>query len=277
MSFVMPELPEVETVRRGLDTALAGACIESVLQRRKDLRAAFPRGFAKTLTGRTIRSIERRAKYLLFRLDGNQVMIAHLGMSGRFLINFSKPKYFGKHDHLIIKLSDGRTLIFNDPRRFGLMTLTGADTIRKHALLKHLGPEPLGPGFSAGYLKKKLAGRRAPVKTALMDQELVVGVGNIYASEALFDAGIDPRKPAADAAGKAAALVISIRKVLEAAIASGGSSLRDYKQVSGELGTFQHRFHVYGRDEKPCRKCRTLIRVIRQAGRSTFFCPRCQK
>lgn len=273
----MPELPEVETVRRGLENALHGAVIENVQLRRKDLRTAFPKNFARTLTGRRIRSIERRAKYLLFRLDSDDVMIAHLGMSGRFLISFTRPKKFSKHDHLVMTLEDGRCLIFNDARRFGLMTLTRSKDVEKHPLLKELGPEPFSEEFSAAYLKKKLSTRRSPVKTALMDQHLVVGVGNIYASEALFDAGVDPRKPASDTADKAAALVKSIRKVLNLAISSGGSSLRDFMKVSGEEGYFQHQFKVYGREKKPCLKCRTPIRSIRQAGRSTFFCPRCQK
>ncbi len=273
----MPELPEVETVRRGLQNALSGAKIESVVLRRKDLRTAFPKGFAKSLVGRTIKNIERRAKYLLFRLDSEAVMIAHLGMSGRFLLSLARPKHLSKHDHLVITLTDGRCLIFNDARRFGLMTLASNKEIKKHPLLAHLGPEPMSGDFSTEYLKKKLASRHSPIKTTLMDQALVVGVGNIYASEALFDAGIDPRKPAAAAGNKAAALVKSIRKTLAAAIASGGSSLRDFVQVSGEGGYFQHRFKVYGREKKPCVTCRTPIEMIRQGGRSTFFCPRCQK
>lgn len=273
----MPELPEVETVRRGLDNALSGAVISRVELRRKDLRTAFPRNFSKALAGRAIRAVERRAKYLLFRLDSEDIVIAHLGMSGRFLISLTRPKHFSKHDHLVIELSDGRFLIFNDARRFGLVTLTNRSAIKKHPLLNRLGPEPLSEDFSVGYLREKLRARRSPVKTALMDQRLVVGIGNIYASEALFNAGIDPRKPAVDAAGKAPALLKSIHKVLEAAIESGGSSLRDFVTISGKEGYFQHRFQVYGRAGKPCFICRAPIRVIRQSGRSTFFCPRCQK
>jgi formamidopyrimidine-DNA glycosylase len=273
----MPELPEVETVRRGLEHALHGATIESVLLRRKDLRTAFPPNLAKTLTGKKIRSIERRAKYLLFRLSSDDVLIAHLGMTGRFLINLTAPKKFGKHDHLVMKLKDGRTLIFNDARRFGLMTVTHAHKIDSHPLLAELGPEPLEKEFSTSYLKSKLSTRRSAIKPVLMDQHLVVGVGNIYASEALFDCGISPKRMACDVADKASAIIKSIHKVLDAAIASGGSSLRDFMNVSGDAGYFQHTFHVYGREGKPCHTCGTKIKAIRQSGRSTFFCPSCQK
>jgi len=273
----MPELPEVETVRRGLENALSGAIIESVQLKRKNLRVAFPANLAKALTGRTIRSIERRAKYLLFRLDSEDVLIAHLGMSGRFLINLTEPKKFSPHDHLIIRLEDGRTLIFNDARRFGLMTITQSKKVEKHPLLTHLGPEPLDKDFSSSYLKSKLANRRSAIKPVLMDQHLVVGIGNIYASEALFDAGINPKRMACDVADKASVIIKSIHKVLDAAIASGGSSLRDFMNIEGSAGYFQHAFFVYGREGKPCLKCRTPIKAIRQSGRSTFFCPKCQK
>jgi formamidopyrimidine-DNA glycosylase len=273
----MPELPEVETVRRGLDHALSGAVIERVELRREDLRSAFPKHFAKALTGRTIHSVERRAKYLLFRLDSGDVMIGHLGMSGRFLINLTKPKKFSKHDHLVIKLEDERYLIFNDARRFGLMTITSAKGMEKHPLFAHLGPEPLSKEFSDSYLKRKLEARQSAIKPSLMDQHLVVGIGNIYASEALFRAGISPKRPAADASGQASALRGAIQEVLEAAIESGGSSLRDFMNVGGESGYFQHTFYVYGREGKPCLVCSTPIKRIHQSGRSTFFCPKCQK
>jgi len=273
----MPELPEVETVRRGLEHALSGAVIESVQLKRKNLRAAFPPNLAKALTGRTIRSVERRAKYLLFRLDSEDVLIAHLGMSGRFLINLTPPKKLSPHDHLIIQLEDGRTLIFNDARRFGLMTITHSKKVAEHPLLTHLGPEPLDKEFSSSYLKEKLSARRSPIKTVLMDQHLVVGIGNIYASEALFDASINPKRMASEVADKAPAIVKSVHKVLDAAIASGGSSLRDFMNIEGNTGYFQHAFFVYGREGKPCRKCKTPIKAIRQSGRSTFFCPKCQK
>jgi formamidopyrimidine-DNA glycosylase len=273
----MPELPEVETVRRGLDHALAGAVIENVQLRRKNLRTAFPPRFAETLTGRQIKSVERRAKYLVFRLDSEDVVIAHLGMSGRFLINLTEPKKFSAHDHLIIRLEDGRTLVFNDARRFGLMTITNSKKVSTHPLFARLGPEPFEQEFSTSYLKDKLAARRSPIKPVLMDQHLVVGVGNIYASEALFDAGVNPKRMACDVADKASALVKSIHKVLSAAISSGGSSLRDFMGVDGNAGYFQHKFFVYDREGKPCLTCRTPIKMIRQSGRSTFFCPKCQK
>jgi formamidopyrimidine-DNA glycosylase len=273
----MPELPEVETVRRGLDHALTGAIIENVILRRKDLRTAFPPNLAKSLANKTIRSVDRRAKYLLFHLSSGDVLIAHLGMTGRFLINLTEPKKFGTHDHLVMKLKDGRTLIFNDTRRFGLMTLTTKDGVGKHPLLARLGPEPLEKDFSTSYLKEKLSTRRIAIKPALMDQHLVVGVGNIYASEALFSCGISPKRKACDVADKASAIIKSIHKVLDAAIASGGSSLRDFMNIDGNSGYFQHTFYVYGREGKPCLTCRTPIKMIRQAGRSTFFCPSCQK
>lgn len=273
----MPELPEVETVRRGLDSALRGAAIKNVLLRRADLRVAFPKDFAKTLAGRTIRQIDRRAKYLLFHLDSGDVVIAHLGMSGQFLIRLGKPKTFSKHDHVAIELADGRYLLFNDTRRFGLMTLTTDKKMESHPLLSSLGPEPLSSAFSPEYLKAKLAARRSPVKPALMDQQLVVGVGNIYASEALYEAGINPKASAMKTAKHADKLVKSIHKVLKAAIASGGSSLKDFINTEGEAGYFQHQFKVYGRESEPCHQCDTPIRSLRQAGRSTFFCPHCQK
>jgi formamidopyrimidine-DNA glycosylase len=271
----MPELPEVETVRCGLETALKGATIRKVTLRRKDLRIPFPKSMAETLAGRTIASISRRAKYLLFYFDSNDVLVAHLGMTGRFSIeNAPKP---GKHDHAIFELADGRSVVFNDARRFGLMQLVEKNTLPAHPLFSHLGPEPLDKAFSANYLDGVLEKRKGPIKVALMDQAVVVGVGNIYASEALFLAGIDPRKPAYKVAKQAKSITQAIRAVLNDAIASGGSSLRDFLHVSGEEGYFQHRFNVYGREHKPCVKCHTPIRNIRQAGRSTFFCATCQK
>ncbi len=273
----MPELPEVETVRRGLEIALAGAVIEKAVLRRKDLRVDFPKGFAGALSGRRIESIARRAKYLLFTLDSGDVVIAHLGMSGRFLIHLAAPATFDKHDHLVMHLADGRCLVFNDARRFGLMTITQSQNVQKHPLLARLGPEPLDKEFTTAYLEKALKVRTTAIKPAIMDQALVVGVGNIYASEALFDAGISPKRPANKAARDAGALAKAIHKVLSAALASGGSSLRDFMNVGGESGYFQHQFKVYDRAGKPCMKCKTSIKTIRQSGRSTFFCPTCQK
>ena len=276
----MPELPEVETVRRGLETALQGATIRKVTLRRKNLRIPFPEDFSATLEGKTIIAIKRRAKYLLFYLGKNDVLIAHLGMSGRFVIpalvagSDARP---GLHDHVIIELTDGRSLIYNDPRRFGLMTLAKQSKLNSHPLLSDLGPEPFEKEFSPPYLKQALASRSSPIKTTIMDQKLVVGVGNIYASEALFLAGINPNNPAKTAAFKSVELVAAIRKVLGDAIASGGSSLKDFVQVSGEAGYFQHHFNVYGRAGKPCFTCHTPVGNVRMSGRSTFFCPVCQK
>jgi len=288
----MPELPEVETVRCGLDAALTNATIHKITLRRKNLRIPFPENFARILTGRTILQVRRRAKYLLFTLDSDDILIAHLGMTGRFSVCHpaliagspslrEMPQHVrhdsNLHDHVLIELKDGRTAVYNDARRFGLMTLAKKNTLAKHPLLCDLGPEPLDKDFSAGYLKRELMKRSGPVKSVVMDQKLVVGVGNIYASEALFLAGIDPRKPAKKAADKADGLHAAIRKVLNDAIASGGSSLRDFLHVSGESGYFQHRFNVYDRKGNPCFSCQTPIRSTRLAGRSTFFCEHCQR
>lgn len=272
----MPELPEVETVRAGLAGALEGATIRQVTLRRADLRQPFPKHLPQALAGRRIRRVERRAKYLLVRLDSDDVVIAHLGMTGRFSVLKGTPQP-GAHDHVVMELTDGRSVIYNDARRFGVMTLAKADALEQHPLLAALGPEPLDAEFSPAYLKKALLARKTAVKVALMDQGLVVGVGNIYASEALFLAGIDPRRPAYEAAPKAAKLVQAIRQVLEAAIASGGSSLRDFVQVSGDSGYFQHQFSVYGRAGEACVCCGKQVQTLRQAGRSTFFCAHCQR
>jgi formamidopyrimidine-DNA glycosylase len=273
----MPELPEVETVRRGLETALAGSIIEKVTLRRADLRIPFPAGMRKELEGFRIKAIRRRAKYLVFETSGSQLLIAHLGMTGRFSVESQRPKRFAAHDHVVIDLKDGRCMIYNDARRFGLMTLCGHNELGLHPMFAHLGPEPLEEEFSPAYLKSALSLRQAPIKTVIMDQAVVVGVGNIYASEALYLAGIDPRIPAVKAADKAHKLVKSIHKVLHAALASGGSSLKDFLHVSGEAGYFQHQFNVYGRKGEPCISCKKPIEQIRQAGRSTFFCSHCQK
>jgi formamidopyrimidine-DNA glycosylase len=273
----MPELPEVETVRRGLTKALKGATIQTADVRRKDLRIPFPPGLAKTLAGRRIADIRRRAKYLLFYLDSADVMIIHLGMSGRFLIEEKPPARYGKHDHLVLHLADGRVAIFNDARRFGLVTLTTRHEVKTHPLFSHLGPEPLEKTFSPAYLKAALARRKGPIKPVLMDQQLVVGVGNIYASEALFLAGIDPRKPARKAASSAAPLIEATRKVLRDAIISGGSSLKDFVHITGKTGDFQDRFSVYDQQGEPCPRCTRPIQRLKQAGRSTYYCAHCQK
>ncbi len=273
----MPELPEVETVRRGLEKAISGARIVKVTLRRAGLRIPFPENLPRQLAGRTIVSVGRRAKYLLFSLDSGDVLVAHLGMSGKFILLADKPETWGKHDHVVMALADGRWLVFNDARRFGLMTLARGDELEKLSFFTGMGPEPFSGQFSPEYLKSKLSARSMPVKPALMDQALVVGVGNIYASEALYLAGIHPRTPAKKAAKHAAVLVQTVCRVLDDAIRSGGSSLRDFVQLSGEEGHFQHRFNVYGRAGKPCPRCAEPIKTLRQAGRSTFFCPGCQR
>lgn len=275
----MPELPEVETVRRGLAPVLVGRRLVDVAQRRPDLRSPLPARFAERLRGRRIEGIDRRGKYLLIRLDGDEVWLAHLGMSGRFCIDGEDAPALGAHDHLVIRTEDDVRVRFHDPRRFGYMDLMPAAALDAHPQLAGLGPDPLGPAFGAGYLAARLAGRLTPLKAALLDQRVVAGMGNIYASESLFRAGLSPMRTAATIAGRRAErLVPAIRQVFEEAIAAGGSSLRDHRQPSGELGFFQHRFAVYGRAGEPCPGChcdvtRTGgIRRIVQSGRSTFFC-----
>jgi len=273
----MPELPEVETVKRQLEAVLAGARIVRVTLRRKDLRVAFPKNFAKALTGKMIQRIDRRAKYLLFYLSGKVALIAHLGMTGRFSVLEKMPKQFTAHDHVVIELKDGRAVVYNDARRFGLMTVTETGKLNNHPIFKDLGPEPFSKDFNAAYLRKALEKRKGPIKPVLMDQKLVVGVGNIYASEALFLARINPELSAMRAAKQAPELISAIHEVLGDAIRSGGSSLRDFVHVSGEAGYFQHHFNVYGRRGKPCFSCGIPLRSIQQAGRSSFYCPSCQK
>jgi formamidopyrimidine-DNA glycosylase len=273
----MPELPEVETVRTGLAQAITGSRMTQVTLRREGLRVPFPPDLAQMLTGRTIRGITRRAKYLLFSFDSEAVLLAHLGMSGNFRVDAKAPKQYGTHDHAVFHLHDGRVLIYNDPRRFGVITLTDSANQHAHPMLAHLGPEPLEEGFTPAYLRTALAARSGAIKPTLMDQQLVVGVGNIYASEALFHARISPLHPAREVAGKAPAMVTAIQAVLRDAIASGGSSLRDFLHVSGEAGYFQHHFHVYDREGEPCSRCKTPISALTQAGRSTYFCSKCQK
>lgn len=292
----MPELPEVETVRRGLLPALKGRKIARVVQRRPDLRIPFPPGFVKRLTGQRVVSLERRAKYILAHLDGGEILLVHLGMSGRMSVsaNGSRQKTLGEfhdetsiaasgngpHDHVIIETEDGARIVFTDHRRFGLMTLLSADEMMTHPLLEDLGPEPLSPVFNTQYLVKALAKKRTPIKAALLDQRVVAGLGNIYVCEALFRAGISPRRVAASLTKtRIARLVPEIRRVLELAIEAGGSTLRDHAQTNGELGYFQHRFQVYDRSGKPCLKrgCKGTVKRIVQSGRSTFYCPTCQR
>ena len=274
----MPELPEVETVRRGLEGALVGASIAEVILHRDNLRIPFPKNFAKSLTGQTITNINRRAKYLLFHFESDVVLIAHLGMTGRFLVvPKSKGNEYETHDHVVFKLKDGRQIIYNDPRRFGLMNICKHADMEKHKLFVHLAPEPLESEFTAKYLQNALSKKTIPIKPAIMDQHCVVGVGNIYANEALFMSGISPLTPANSINKKLPLLISNIHKVLTEAITAGGSTLNDFAHVNGESGYFQHNFHVYGREGKPCTKCQAPIISIRQAGRATFYCEKCQK
>ena len=277
----MPELPEVETVRRGLEPALVGRRIAAVEQRRPDLRIPFPAGFSTLVAGRRVERIGRRAKYLLFGLDGGLVLICHLGMSGRMTI---RPRGDNRppdpHDHVVFTTDEGLRVVFNDRRRFGLMTLARAGEESSHPLLAALAPDPLDPAFTAGRLSGRLAGKATPVKAALLDQKVVGGVGNIYACEALHRAGLSPRRLARNVAGRRCGrLAPALVDVLTEAIAAGGSSLRDHRRTSGELGYFQHSFRVYGREGEPCPTpgCSGAVRRIAQSNRSTFFCGRCQR
>jgi len=271
----MPELPEVETVRRGLQPALEGRRLAEVVQRRPDLRFPLPERMAERLRGRRVLHIGRRAKYILAELDGGEVLIVHLGMSGRMTVHRGAPPPADRHDHVEFVTDEGVTVRFNDARRFGMMDLVAADALAAYPMLAGLGPEPLGNEFNEAALSAALAGRRTPVKAALLDQRVVAGLGNIYVCEALWHAGISPRRSAHTIPGaRAARLVPAIRDVLEAAIVAGGSSLRDYVQASGELGYFQHAWRAYGREGEACGRegCGGTIRRIVQSGRSTFYC-----
>jgi formamidopyrimidine-DNA glycosylase len=276
----MPELPEVETVRRGLAAALEGKRLARVEVRRPDLRRPFPARFAARLQGRRIRSFRRRAKYLLAGLDSGEDWLIHLGMSGRMLVGQGWPNDLDAHDHVVIGAEDGTVVRFNDARRFGVMDLVPAAEAAAHPLLSGLGPEPLDPAFDGPALARRLAGKAAPIKAALLDQRVVAGIGNIYASEALFRAGLSPTRKAGTVTGdRAQRLAAAIKDVLSAAIEAGGSSLRDHRTTSGELGYFQHSFQVYERAGEPCTVCRSKagIRRLVQSGRSTFYCARCQR
>lgn len=283
----MPELPEVETVRRGLLPAMEGRVIQQTEVRRPDLRFPLPERMAERLTGACVLGIRRRSKYLLADLSTGETLLIHLGMSGRILVSGRMLGEFhldhpapAKHDHVILDMEGGKRVTFNDARRFGAMDLLPTDRAEDHWLLREIGPEPLGNSFDETYLTARLAGRMTPIKAALLDQRLVAGLGNIYVCEVLHRAGIDPRRKAGRiSAARAAALVPVIRKVLAEAIEAGGSSLRDYRQTDGELGYFQHTFRVYDRAGEPCPRpgCEGTIARIIQSGRSTYFCPRCQR
>jgi formamidopyrimidine-DNA glycosylase len=287
----MPELPEVETVRRGLAPVLEGARLASVEARRPDLRFPLPEGFVQRLTGARVTGLGRRAKYLLARLDRDETLVMHLGMSGRFEIAGSasrlRPGDFAlaqppdpKHAHVVFETDAGVVVTFYDPRRFGYMDLIATDRLDAHPWFAGLGPEPLGPCFGAQALGHAFEGRRQSVKATLLDQRVVAGLGNIYVCEALFRAGLAPERPAGGVGRKKLGeLVQCVRDVLGEAIAAGGSTLRDYASADGALGYFQHRFQVYGREGEPCVRpgCRGRVERTVQAGRSTFACSRCQR
>jgi formamidopyrimidine-DNA glycosylase len=290
----MPELPEVETVRRGLEPALAGRLIRRAEVRRPDLRWPLPPGLAARLTGARAIALRRRSKYLLIDLDGGATLLVHLGMSGRMILEAPRPsaepdaplgrfvhpvRPLAQHDHVVLELEDGGRIAFNDPRRFGAMDLWPTAALEAHPRLAGLGPEPLGDAFDASYLRGRLAGRGAAIKAALLDQAVVAGLGNIYVCEALWRAGLSPLRPSGEVSGgEAGRLVAAIRAVLLEAIEAGGSSLRDHRRVDGGLGYFQHAFAVYGRAGQPCLRpgCGGAVLRLVQSGRSSFHCPRCQ-
>ncbi len=278
----MPELPEVETTCRGLAKVFEGRQLTHVDVRRPDMRIPFPPDLSAQMTGRTVTAIRRRAKYICMRLNDGQVALAHLGMSGRMTITGPETAP-GKHDHVVFDTDDGTRVLFNDPRRFGLLTLTTEDALDSHKLLARMGPDPLGNQFSAKSLSGALRGKGTSIKAALLDQRVVSGLGNIYVCEALYRAGISPRRKAGTVAGRRTdRLVPAIKDVLNEAIAAGGSSLRDYVQPTGELGYFKYSWNVYGREGETCltpdcaSKGRTVKRLV-QSGRSTFFCSGCQR
>ena len=295
----MPELPEVETVRRGLEPAMVGRMFNRVETRRPDLRFPLPERMAERLQGRTLEHLGRRSKYLIGRVSGGEVLIMHLGMSGRFTISKAmpggdkRPGWFThetgaapKHDHVVFDMSGGTRVTYNDPRRFGFMVMIAEAELETHPLIRDLGPEPLGNAMTAAYLAERAMGRKADLKSFLMDQRNIAGLGNIYVAEALFRAELSPNRAAsclADHKGRPTAraerLVPAIRQVLEDAIAAGGSTLRDYRAADGELGYFQHQFLVYGRTGEACARpgCQGIVRRSIHAGRSTFHCSSCQR
>jgi formamidopyrimidine-DNA glycosylase len=292
----VPELPEVETVRRGLQPAMEGARFIKVEARRPDLRRPLPADFVRRIEGKTVTGIGRRAKYLTVDLSSGEVLLMHLGMSGSFRVShddkhgspgaFHHPRSVASaHDHVVFHMSSGATVTFNDPRRFGLMLLVPRTELAQHPLMREVGPEPLGNAFDAKLLAAACAGKKTSLKAALLDQTVVAGLGNIYVCEALHMARLSPKRRASTIATRGApnprtvSLVDAIRAVLNAAIKAGGSSLRDHRQTDGELGYFQHHFRVYDREGEPCVTpgCKGTVKRIVQNGRSTFFCPVCQR
>jgi formamidopyrimidine-DNA glycosylase len=276
----MPELPEVETVCRGLAAVLEGRRITRLELRRPDLRFPLPVGLAALVEGRRVVSVGRRAKYMLIRLEDGGVIIGHLGMSGRMVIGPDDGTAHGTHDHVVFTTDGAQVIRFNDARRFGFLDYVREEALEAHPMLAGLGPEPLSNDFNGPVLEAKLAGRRSPLKAALLDQKVVAGLGNIYVSESLYWAGLSPTRLALTVtARQAETLATAIREVLTRAVAAGGSSLRDYVQTSGELGYFQHQWAVYGREGEPCPGCTcggTIQRIV-QSNRSTFYCAKKQK
>jgi len=291
----MPELPEVETVRLGLRPVLEGHVITDARIRRRDLRLPFPPHFTERLKGRRVVGLSRRAKYILASLDSGETLVIHLGMSGRLSVYAHGKRQRlgdyvynpapdgageGKHDHVVFETDAPARIVFNDHRRFGLMTLVATDAVEADKLFRDMGIEPLSSAFNARYLAAALAGKKTPIKSALLDQRVIAGLGNIYVCEALFLAGISPKRWAgAVREADAKRLTAAIKKVLKDAIRAGGSTLRDHAQATGDPGNFQHRFRVYDREGQPClgQKCQGTVKRIVQAGRSTFYCPDCQK
>lgn len=294
----VPELPEVETVRRGLVPVMEGVAFAAVEQRRADLRFAFPEGFAERIEGTTLVNLERRAKYLCGRLSSGDVLIMHLGMTGRFTVvdghrKSGRPGRFDHgaggdpaHDHVVFQMANGADVVYNDARRFGFMDLVAGEDLESCRHFAGMGIEPLGNELHAGYLAERAAGRASDLKAFLLDQGNIAGLGNIYVCEALYRAGLSPKRKAGSLAranrrptGRAERLVPVIRDVLNEAIAAGGSTLRDYAAADGALGYFQHSFRVYGREGEPCMTegCSGKVRRIVQAGRSTFYCSGCQR
>lgn len=272
----MPELPEVESTRRSLAREILGSRVDAVVVRDRRLRWPVPRELPRALAGRTIRDLRRRAKYLLMEVESGTAIV-HLGMSGSLRLLDSAHTAPTGHDHLDVVLDGGRCVRYRDPRRFGCWLWIDSDPAR-HRLLAHLGPEPLGPEFDGDWLHARLRGRRAPIKNLLMDSRIVAGVGNIYANEALFVAGIDPRR----AGGRVARrridrLVCAVRKVLSVAVEAGGTTLRDYTRTDGAAGEFAGRLNVYGRDGQPCPRCAAPVAKTILGQRTTWFCRRCQR
>ncbi len=294
----MPELPEVETVMRGLKPVLEGRRIAGVTLRRDGLRFPFPQGFAQRLTGQKIVSLARRAKYILMSLDSGDCLLVHLGMTGRFTVFSPSGRqnlgefYFetaagegggGTHDHVVLSLDDGTRVVYTDPRRFGIMDLFAGSEAAAHKLLAAIGVEPLGNELNAAYLAERFRGKSAPLKAALLDQRIIAGLGNIYVSEALHRAGLSPKRKSRTLVKKSGAdarleeLVRHIREILNEAIVAGGSTLQDFAGADGAAGEFQRRFLVYDREGEPCARCGAPIERLVQAGRSTFYCRSCQK